>query len=269
MQFVTRFEAEEARQQHRYCQRFELWRHCADARCRRHRVCSSDAPHCMLWAYNNLPREALGLAGQDFYDATPTNIGAPERAARLAGPREIYVATTPADAYAGYLRDQKISEQRPESMLSSMDEFYRTRRIYKLSFDFVAEVNVEFLYTPIVEVIRSLLPLSDAVVTWGTAVRWEGGLYFHTDIKGPVPDAHTEVSPGQMVYCADPQVFAIPFGRRPMPRDEERRRERPCHIWARLLCDVSLLARVKDGATIYVNRCLTAYHWRKRSRRSS
>jgi hypothetical protein len=263
LQYVMRFEAEKARQQLRYCEHLELWRHCPDARCRRHRICSGNAPHCMLWAHNNLTADELSLAQRGILAALPMNISAPERAAQHLDPRGLFTTTTVNDAFAQYLRDQKSRRRTQQSALSAMYESFSTRRIYKFRFDFEPEVYVEFLHTPIVEVVQSLLPRSDAAVTWGRVVRWDGGLYFHTDLKMPLFEPRTEVTPTQIVYCADPQAFAIPFGRRPMPHDEKRRRDRPCHIWARLLCDISMLQRVKDGATITVNRFLPPPDWRK------
>src|ERR1700683_2935187 len=105
-QFMERCEAKKARQQLRYCIRFELWRHCPVAHCRRRRMCSSEAPHCMRWAYNNFRDYELLLPHQDI--AMPTNIGAPERAARQLAPLDICMWNTTADAFAKHLRAQNV-----------------------------------------------------------------------------------------------------------------------------------------------------------------
>jgi hypothetical protein len=165
---------------------------------------------------------------------------------------------TTADAFAKYLRAQNVrgistGVRKQKSQPLGLAADFRGRRTFQIRFDFV-EMDAEFLYTPMAE--EMALPHTGMPVTLGKVVTWDGGLYVHTDKEMPLCDARTEVAPGQIVYCADPQAFAIPFGRRPMPRDEERRRERRCESWARLLGDVRSLARVKDGATITMSRYL-------------
>jgi uncharacterized protein len=257
-QFVARFEAEKIRQLQRYCERFELWRHCPVARCRRHRTCSNELPFCTAWAILKLPAQALRQAAQDILDATPPNIGAPERAARRLAPYDLSSADTTADAVAQYLWHQSFprifTRARREELRSvgfSVAAEMHTRPIRMLRFDFGSvTLDAELLKTPTAEAIRLLLPRT------GSAVTWEGGLYFQTDLKIPLWNEPSAVTPGDIAYCADPQAIAIPFGRRPMPRDEERRRERPCSVWARAVGDVSTLAAVKEGTEVKVSAWL-------------
>jgi hypothetical protein len=258
-QYVVRFEAEKARQAQRYCERFELWRHCRVARCRRYRTCSNDPPFCMAWAVGNLPRGVLQQARLDILHATPTSIGAPERAARRLAPYDLCSVDCTADAVDQYLRDQNFRQnftsaqrQSSRSVQFSVAAERHTRPRHMLRFDFGA-VTLEaelFDYTPTAQTIPMFLPIN------GTVVTWEGGIYFRTDITIPLRDARTDVMPGDIAYCADLQAIAISFGHKPMPRDEEKRRERPCNIWARALGDVSKLAAVKDGTQVKVSRWL-------------
>ena len=119
LQYVMRFEVEMVRHQLRYCQHLGLWRHCPDARCRRHRICSSDGPKCMLWAHNNLTEDELCLAHRDILAALPKNIGAPECAAQNLGPRSLITTTSAGDAFVEYLRDHKGRWRTQQSAVSA------------------------------------------------------------------------------------------------------------------------------------------------------
>ncbi len=87
----TRFKAEAALQQRRYCCAFKLWRDCPLKRCRKLRMCGGDAKACLKRAIVGVPREVQWQARQDILRGTPRNIGAPERAARQCMPYDFYV----------------------------------------------------------------------------------------------------------------------------------------------------------------------------------
>jgi hypothetical protein len=101
-EFAARFKAERARQQQRYCTAFGLWRDCTNRRCRRDCACRGDAHACLKRAFGVVLHRTQWQARQDILEATPKNIGAPEREARLCMPRDFYVETT-AQAVASYL----------------------------------------------------------------------------------------------------------------------------------------------------------------------
>ena len=251
-QFVTRYEAEKTRLVKWYCERFELWRHCPVARCRRYRTCSNELPFCTAWALANLPPQALRQAAQDILDATPSNIGAPERAARRLTLHDLSLANATADAVAQYLWHQSFARivtraRREELRLSRLSRAaeLHTKQRHMLRFDFGSvTLDAEFHDMPTAASIRSLLPIT------GTAVTSEGGLYIQTDIKMRLCDTDTGVTPGDIAYCAHPQPINISFGHGPMPRDEQRRRERLGNIWLRADRSVSTLATVKEGAEV-------------------
>jgi hypothetical protein len=100
--FMARFEAEKALQQRRYGAALALWRNCAAKRCARNKTCSGDVAACLKRAIVTVPRKAQWQARQRILAATPKNIGAPERAARLLMPFDLY-AETGAAAAARYL----------------------------------------------------------------------------------------------------------------------------------------------------------------------
>ena len=79
-----------ALQQRRYCDAFALWQTCPRTACRRQRRCGGEAADCLRRALDGVPHPAQWRARQDILEATPRNIGAPERAARQCMPRDLY-----------------------------------------------------------------------------------------------------------------------------------------------------------------------------------
>ncbi len=93
MRYASRFAAEKARQQQRYCDALHLWRSCDEKLCRRHRRCCGDADACLgtAGALDRVPRRRALQVRQEILSATPRNIGAPERAARQCLPLDFYL----------------------------------------------------------------------------------------------------------------------------------------------------------------------------------
>jgi hypothetical protein len=74
----------------RYCHAFALWRRCRSKSCRRRRACAGDAHACLKRALARVPQPMQSRARQKILDATPRNIGAPEREARQRMPLDLY-----------------------------------------------------------------------------------------------------------------------------------------------------------------------------------
>ena len=93
LKYAARFAAEKALQQRRYCDAFALWRSCKRKGCRRHRRCCGDANACLAQAValDRVPHRQAWRTRQDILEATPRNIGAPERAARQCMPLDFYL----------------------------------------------------------------------------------------------------------------------------------------------------------------------------------
>jgi hypothetical protein len=89
-QYAVRFKAEKVLQQRRYCDAFALWRTCPRSACRRFQTCGGDQNACLQRALDRVPHPVQWQARQDILEATPFNIGAPERAARQCMPRDFY-----------------------------------------------------------------------------------------------------------------------------------------------------------------------------------
>jgi hypothetical protein len=70
----------------------------------------------MVLAYHQLPHPAQWQARKDILDATPANIGAPERAARQCMPYDLCMANTTADAVAQYLSQERLSRPKREKL---------------------------------------------------------------------------------------------------------------------------------------------------------
>jgi hypothetical protein len=90
VKFAMRFAIEKALQEKRYCDAFALWRTCRHKPCRRQYACCGNAHDCLRRALPRVPRDIQWRARQDILDATPHNIGAPERKARQCMPSDLY-----------------------------------------------------------------------------------------------------------------------------------------------------------------------------------
>jgi hypothetical protein len=89
-EYARRFAIERILQQRRYCDAFALWRSCRHKTCRRHRACTGDAHTCLQRAFGRVPHSVQWRVRQDILDATPHNIGSPERKARQLMPLDFY-----------------------------------------------------------------------------------------------------------------------------------------------------------------------------------
>jgi hypothetical protein len=93
LKYATRFGAEKARQQRRYCDAFALWRSCHFGPCSRSRRCRGDTDACLAKAValDRVPHREQWRTRQDILAAMPRNIGAPERPARQCMPIDFYL----------------------------------------------------------------------------------------------------------------------------------------------------------------------------------
>ncbi len=87
---AARFAIEKALQQRRFCNGFALWRTCRNKQCRRQGACCGDANACLKQALPRISHDVQWRVRQSILDATPRNIGAPERKARQSMPGDFY-----------------------------------------------------------------------------------------------------------------------------------------------------------------------------------
>ncbi|HSZ68418.1 MAG TPA: hypothetical protein VK825_19600 [Xanthobacteraceae bacterium] len=89
VEFAARLAVEKALQRRRYCNAFALWRTCRDKNCRRKGACRGDPNACLQRGVTSVPRDVQLRVRRDILEATPSNIGAPERRARQSMPFDL------------------------------------------------------------------------------------------------------------------------------------------------------------------------------------
>jgi hypothetical protein len=85
-EFETRYRAEMKALWRYYCSLFGFWTWCGHKPCRKARVCAGDALACLRRNGLELSNDEQFNARQKMLEATPRNIGAPERMARQTMP---------------------------------------------------------------------------------------------------------------------------------------------------------------------------------------
>jgi hypothetical protein len=88
--YEARYRAEVKALRREYCTLFAFWKSCGFRPCRKARACAGDAHACLKRNEALVSREKQFAARQRLLDATPANIGAPERLARQTMPGGLY-----------------------------------------------------------------------------------------------------------------------------------------------------------------------------------
>ncbi|MER7516896.1 cyclophilin-like fold protein [Streptomyces sp. NPDC126499] len=103
--------------------------------------------------------------------------------------------------------------------------------------------------TPTSKALAGALPISSTARTWGEEV------YFDTPVSAAVEDdARQVVPPGTVAFWTEGDALALPYGPTPLSRGDEPRLASPCNILGRLDGDPRILATVRDGDPIRVER---------------
>ncbi|MFC8869870.1 cyclophilin-like fold protein [Streptomyces sp. NPDC057148] len=103
--------------------------------------------------------------------------------------------------------------------------------------------------TPSTQALLKALPLTSSAHTWGEEVYFDTGVSVSRET-----DARQVVEPGTVAFWTDGDALALPYGPTPISRSDECRLASPCNILGRLDGDPRLLATVRDGDPVRVER---------------
>ncbi|MFF9913403.1 cyclophilin-like fold protein [Streptomyces sp. NPDC013457] len=103
--------------------------------------------------------------------------------------------------------------------------------------------------TPTSKALVGALPISSTARTWGEEV------YFDTPVSTAVEaGARQVVEPGTVAFWTEGDALALPYGPTPISRGSECRLASPCNVLGSLDGDARVLATVRDGDPIRVER---------------
>ncbi|MEU5434009.1 cyclophilin-like fold protein [Streptomyces sp. NPDC020719] len=103
--------------------------------------------------------------------------------------------------------------------------------------------------TPTSAALAGVLPIASTARTWGEEV------YFDTPVSPALEaDARQVVEAGTVAFWTEGDALALPFGPTPVSRGEECRLASPCNVVGRIDGDPRLLATVRPGDPIRVDR---------------
>jgi len=112
-------------------------------------------------------------------------------------------------------------------------------------------VSIEMILddTPTAKAIVAALPFESRAQTWGEEV------YFTTPVSAKLePDAKQIVKPGTVCFWTEGDALALPYGRTPISSDERPKLASRCNILGRVEGDPKLLAKVRSGDPVRVER---------------
>ncbi|MFJ9792304.1 cyclophilin-like fold protein [Streptomyces globosus] len=103
--------------------------------------------------------------------------------------------------------------------------------------------------TPTSKALAEALPISASARTWGEEV------YFDTGVSVALePGARQVVEPGTVAFWTEGDALALPYGPTPVSRGGESRLASPCNVLGSFDGDPRLLATVRDGDPVRVER---------------
>ncbi|MCZ9350282.1 cyclophilin-like fold protein [Streptomyces mutabilis] len=103
--------------------------------------------------------------------------------------------------------------------------------------------------TPTTQTLGKALPIIASAHTWGEEVYFETGVSVSRET-----DARQVVKPGTVAFWTDGDALALPYGPTPISRGAECRLASPCNVLGRLDGNPRLLATVRDGDPVRVER---------------
>ncbi|MFH8567568.1 cyclophilin-like fold protein [Streptomyces sp. NPDC017993] len=103
--------------------------------------------------------------------------------------------------------------------------------------------------TPTTTALAAALPLQATAHTWGEEVYFETGL-----TPALEAGARQVVEPGTVAFWTEGNALALPYGPTPISLGDESRLASPCNVLGRIDGDPRLLATVRNGDPIRVEK---------------
>jgi len=112
-----------------------------------------------------------------------------------------------------------------------------------------ARFEIELADTPTAKALLAALPFSSTAQTWGEEV------YFEAPVKAQLEaGARQVVEPGTVCFWVEGSSLALPYGPTPASKGDEPRLVTPCNILGRLAGDPRVLAMVRAGDPVKVEK---------------
>ncbi|MGW5459512.1 cyclophilin-like fold protein [Streptomyces sp. NPDC003996] len=103
--------------------------------------------------------------------------------------------------------------------------------------------------TPTTQALAKALPLTSSACTWGEEIYFDTGIAVSRET-----DARQVMEPGTVAFWTDGDALALPYGPTPISRGGECRLASPCNVLGSLDGDARVLATVRNGDPIRVER---------------
>jgi hypothetical protein len=108
---------------------------------------------------------------------------------------------------------------------------------------------LDLLDTPTARALAAAAPFESRAQTWGEEV------YFATPVSAKLePGARQVVDPGTVCFWTQGDALALPYGRTPISSDERPKLANPCNVLGKVLGDPKILAKVKPGDVLKIER---------------
>lgn len=111
------------------------------------------------------------------------------------------------------------------------------------------EIVANLKDTPTAQALYDAAPFTARASTWGEEV------YFETPVAiSAEPDARDVMQKGEIAFWPPGNAIALAYGRTPVSRGDEMRLASPSNVFAKTEQDLTVLASVRGGTDITVDK---------------